>query len=113
MNTRNSSSLVRETKGTLNLEDLEWGEAMLVRFARRHFEVAPQGRSITSSRPTATACASKSSGSSPMANPSSSLWSDESAAQDLLSVKQSQQTCLTRLSMTTCPAPEAGVAATP
>lgn len=35
--------LVRETKGTLNLDDLHWDEAMRIRFARRHFEVAPSG----------------------------------------------------------------------
>ncbi len=36
--------LVRETKGTLNLDDLHWDEAMRIRFARRHFQVAPAGR---------------------------------------------------------------------
>ncbi|NKY31374.1 restriction endonuclease [Nocardia gamkensis] len=36
--------LVRETKGTLNLDDLHWDEAMRIRFARRHFEVAPAGK---------------------------------------------------------------------
>lgn len=35
--------LVRETKGTLNLSDLEWDEAMRIRFAERHFEIAPNG----------------------------------------------------------------------
>lgn len=35
--------LVRETKGTLNLADLEWDEAMRIRFAAKHFEVAPNG----------------------------------------------------------------------
>lgn len=35
--------LVRETKATLNLDDLEWDEAMRIRFATKHFEVAPKG----------------------------------------------------------------------
>lgn len=35
--------LVRETKNTLNLDDLEWGEAMRIRFAGRHFAAAPNG----------------------------------------------------------------------
>lgn len=35
--------LVRETKGTTNLDDLDWDEAMRIRFARRHFEKAPAG----------------------------------------------------------------------
>jgi type III restriction enzyme len=35
--------LIRETKGTRNLADLEWGEAMRIRFARRHFAAAPDG----------------------------------------------------------------------
>lgn len=35
--------LVRETKATLNLDDLEWDEAMRIRFAKKHFEVAPNG----------------------------------------------------------------------
>lgn len=35
--------LVRETKSTLNLDDLEWDEAMRIRFARKHFDVAPDG----------------------------------------------------------------------
>ncbi|HEX8778366.1 MAG TPA: Type III site-specific deoxyribonuclease, partial [Rhodanobacter sp.] len=35
--------LVRETKDTLDLDDLEWDEAMRVRFAIRHFAVAPRG----------------------------------------------------------------------
>lgn len=35
--------LVRETKGTLNLDDLEWDEAMRIRFAKKHFDVAPNG----------------------------------------------------------------------
>jgi type III restriction enzyme len=35
--------LVRETKGTTNLDDLEWDEAMRIRFARRHFGSAPNG----------------------------------------------------------------------
>ena len=36
--------LVRETKGTLNLDDLDWDEAMRIRFARKHFDVAPAGK---------------------------------------------------------------------
>jgi type III restriction enzyme len=36
--------LVRETKGTLNLDDLDWDEAMRIRFAHRHFAVAPAGK---------------------------------------------------------------------
>lgn len=35
--------LVRETKDTLNLDDLEWDEAMRIRFAAKHFAVAPRG----------------------------------------------------------------------
>lgn len=35
--------LVRETKDTLNLSDLEWDEAMRIRFARKHFDAAPNG----------------------------------------------------------------------
>ncbi|WP_330475278.1 restriction endonuclease [Terrabacter sp. C0L_2] len=35
--------LLRETKGTTSLDDLEWDEAMRIRFARRHFEKAPVG----------------------------------------------------------------------
>ncbi len=35
--------LVRETKSTLNLADLEWDEAMRIRFATKHFAAAPQG----------------------------------------------------------------------
>lgn len=35
--------LVRETKDTLNLSDLEWDEAMKIRFAMRHFDAAPEG----------------------------------------------------------------------
>jgi type III restriction enzyme len=35
--------LVRETKGTLNLDDLDWDEAMRIRFAARHFAAAPAG----------------------------------------------------------------------
>lgn len=35
--------LVRETRGTLNLDDLKWDEAMRIRFAKKHFEVAPSG----------------------------------------------------------------------
>lgn len=33
--------LVRETKGTLKLRDLEWDEAMRIRFAKRHFAAWP------------------------------------------------------------------------
>lgn len=36
--------LVRETKGTLNLDDLDWDEAMRIRFARKHFAIAPAGK---------------------------------------------------------------------
>ena len=36
--------LIRETKDTLNLDDLDWDEAMRIRFARRHFAVAPAGK---------------------------------------------------------------------
>lgn len=36
--------LIRETKGTLNLDDLHWDEAMRIRFAGRHFAVAPAGK---------------------------------------------------------------------
>jgi type III restriction enzyme len=35
--------LVRETKDTVNLDDLEWDEAMRIRFARAHFAIAPNG----------------------------------------------------------------------
>jgi type III restriction enzyme len=35
--------LVRETKDTLNLDDLDWDEAMRIRFARQHFAAAPCG----------------------------------------------------------------------
>ena len=35
--------LVRETKDTLNLDDLDWDEAMRIRFAGRHFSAAPNG----------------------------------------------------------------------
>lgn len=35
--------LVRETKDTLNLDDLDWDEAMRIRFAKRHFDAAPVG----------------------------------------------------------------------
>lgn len=35
--------LIRETKGTRNLADLEWDEAMRIRFARQHFAAAPDG----------------------------------------------------------------------
>lgn len=35
--------LVRETKGTRNLDDLDWDEAMRIRFAKRHFDAAPIG----------------------------------------------------------------------
>ena len=33
--------LVRETKGTRNLKDLDWDEEMRIRFARAHFAAAP------------------------------------------------------------------------
>lgn len=36
--------LVRETKGTINLDDLDWDEAMRIRFARHHFAAAPSGK---------------------------------------------------------------------
>jgi type III restriction enzyme len=35
--------LVRETKDTLNLDDLDWDEAMRIRFAAQHFAAAPDG----------------------------------------------------------------------
>lgn len=35
--------LVRETKGTRNLDDLDWDEAMRIRFAHQHFAGAPTG----------------------------------------------------------------------
>lgn len=35
--------LVRETKATRNLDDLEWEEALRIRFAKRHFDAAPLG----------------------------------------------------------------------
>ncbi|AZI65368.1 DEAD/DEAH box helicase family protein (plasmid) [Rhodococcus qingshengii] len=35
--------LVRETKDTLNLDDLDWNEAMRIRFAQKHFAAAPEG----------------------------------------------------------------------
>jgi len=35
--------LVRETKDTLNLDDLDWDEAMRIRFAKQHFAAAPAG----------------------------------------------------------------------
>lgn len=35
--------LVRETKETLNLDDLDWDESMRIRFAKRHFDAAPLG----------------------------------------------------------------------
>lgn len=35
--------LIRETKGTRNLNDLDWGEAMRIRFATEHFKAAPEG----------------------------------------------------------------------
>ncbi|WP_201296812.1 hypothetical protein [Nocardiopsis sp. FR26] len=35
--------LIRETKGTHNLADLEWDEAMRIRFAKRHFAAGPGG----------------------------------------------------------------------
>jgi type III restriction enzyme len=36
--------LVRETKDTRNLDDLDWGEAMRIRFAKLHFDAAPVGQ---------------------------------------------------------------------
>ena len=36
--------LVRETKSTLNLDDLEWDEALRIRFAKKHFDAAPHGK---------------------------------------------------------------------
>lgn len=35
--------LVRETKGIRNLDDLDWDEAMRIRFAEQHFDAAPIG----------------------------------------------------------------------
>lgn len=35
--------LIRETKDTRNLDDLDWDEAMRIRFAERHFDAAPIG----------------------------------------------------------------------
>ncbi|MGO2134952.1 MAG: DEAD/DEAH box helicase family protein [Marinobacter sp.] len=35
--------LVRETKSTTNLDDLDWDEAMRIRFAKKHFAAAPAG----------------------------------------------------------------------
>jgi len=35
--------VVRETKDTLDLNDLEWDEAYRIRFAKKHFEAAPGG----------------------------------------------------------------------
>lgn len=35
--------LVRETKDTLRLDDLEWDEAMRIRFTAKHFAAAPSG----------------------------------------------------------------------
>jgi len=35
--------LIRETKDTLNLDDLDWDEAMRIRFAKRHFAAASVG----------------------------------------------------------------------
>lgn len=35
--------LVRETKDTRNLDDLDWDEAMRIRFAKHHFNAAPLG----------------------------------------------------------------------
>lgn len=35
--------LIREIKGTRNLADLEWDEAMRIRFARHHLAAAPDG----------------------------------------------------------------------
>jgi type III restriction enzyme len=42
-NGTNRLYLVRETKDTLNPDDLEWDEAMRIRFAKKYFEVAPNG----------------------------------------------------------------------
>ena len=36
--------LVRETKGTTNLDDLELDEAMRIRFVRVHFSAASAGK---------------------------------------------------------------------
>ncbi|MCH8570249.1 DEAD/DEAH box helicase family protein [Nesterenkonia sp. AY15] len=36
--------LVRETKDTRNLEDLDWDEKMRIKFAGRHFHAAPRGQ---------------------------------------------------------------------
>ncbi|MBO1329210.1 DEAD/DEAH box helicase family protein [Acetobacter suratthaniensis] len=35
--------LVRETKDTLNLDNLAWDEALRIRFAKKHFAVSPNG----------------------------------------------------------------------
>lgn len=35
--------LVRETKDTRNLDDLDWDEPMRIRFANQHFDAAPVG----------------------------------------------------------------------
>lgn len=35
--------LIRETKDTRNLDDLDWDEAMRIRFAEHHFDAAPIG----------------------------------------------------------------------
>jgi len=35
--------LIRETKDTRNLDDLDWDEAMRIRFATEHFKAAPEG----------------------------------------------------------------------
>lgn len=35
--------LIRETKDTRNLADLDWDEAMRIRFAERHFDAVPTG----------------------------------------------------------------------
>lgn len=35
--------LIRETKDTLNLKDLDWDEAMKIRFGKKHFDSAPNG----------------------------------------------------------------------
>lgn len=35
--------LIRETKDTRNLDDLEWSEAMRIRFAKHYFDAAPIG----------------------------------------------------------------------
>ncbi|SKX68654.1 type III restriction-modification system StyLTI enzyme res [Mycobacteroides abscessus subsp. bolletii] len=43
--------LVQETKGSTNLDDLQWDEAMRIRFARSHFAPPPQDPCNTTSPP--------------------------------------------------------------